>query len=522
MRRFACFAGLLVISLVLALAPSPGAYAPDPPRTELRFEVTMARGLLAAPREGRVLVVLNPNQAREPRATIGDTGAKAPPLMGVDVKDFAPGKTAVVDQDVMVYPYEHLARIPAGKYWAQAVFDHNPDLHLPDAPDNLYSDPLEIMLDPLRGGTIRLELKHKIAAEELPRDTALVRYLKFRSELLSKFHGRPIYLRAGVVLPRDFDREPERRYPLRLHIGGFGDRYTEVGDMMAEGASFRRAWLAEKAPKMLLLHLDGAGPLGDPYQVNSDCHGPYGDAVVKELIPHVEKTFRGLGKPHARVQDGHSTGGWVSLALQVFYPDFFGGAWAHAPDPVDFHAFELIDLYSDDNAYINSHGFERPGARDINGDTRFTVRNEVLRERVMGRGNRWELSGKDWGSWNAVFGGRKADGTPAPLWDGATGKLDPTQVEHWKQYDLRRILERDWKALGPKLRGKLRVWVGEADDYFLNDAVHLLDDFLRTARPAAQHRFVYGSRKNHGWRGLTWGQLLQEMGDASARAEKEP
>src|SRR5437660_12799070 len=134
---------------------------------------------------------------------------------------------------------------------------------------------------------------------------------------------------------------------------------------------------------MLLHHLDGPAPYGDPYQVNSATNGPYGDAVTQELIPHVEKKFRGVGRPYARVLDGVSTGGWVSLALQIFYPDRFNGAWAHAPDPVDFRAYELINIYKDENAYVNAHGFERAASRDRNGEVRTTVRHECQMEMVL-------------------------------------------------------------------------------------------------------------------------------------------
>jgi hypothetical protein len=221
------------------------------------------------------------------------------------------------------------------------------------------------------------------------------------------------------------------------------------------------------------------------------------------------------------VLDGHSTGGWVSLALQVFYPDFFNGTWSHAPDPVDFRCYELIDVYRDTNAYVNRFGFERPSERALDGDVKTTVRHECQLERVLGGGGRWELSGKDWGAWNATFGPRGADGLPRPLWDGVSGKIDRGVLEHWKKYDLRLVLQKDWPTLGPKLRGKLRIWVGEADDYFLNNAVHLLDDFLAKAKPAYGGKITYGPRRGHGWRGLSDNQMMEEMAAAVERGRKE-
>ncbi|MFL6112214.1 MAG: alpha/beta hydrolase-fold protein, partial [Catenulispora sp.] len=357
-------------------------------------------------------------------------------------------------------------------------------------------------------------LAHRVPPEELPPPTEHLRFVKLRSEKLSRFHGRPIYLRAGVILPPGYGAEPGRRYPLRVHVGGYGTRFTEVRALMARGSEFRRAWLAGDAPRMLLLHLDGAGPFGDPYQVNSANNGPYGDAVTQELIPHVERTFGASGRPHARVLDGASTGGWVALALQTFYPDSFNGAWAHCPDPVDFRAFELVNVYRDANAFVNAHGFERPAAREPGGDVRSTMRHECRLEAVLGRGGRWTLSGKDWAAWNAVFGPRGDNGLPRPLWDGRTGRIDRDVIEHWQQYDLRLVLQREWATLGPKLRGKFHVWVGDADDYFLNNAVHLLDDSLAEAHPPFAGRITYGPGKGHDWRGLGERELMDEMARA--------
>jgi hypothetical protein len=512
----------VVLLLLLIAGVSPfWAAEPGVPATALRFEVTMAEGLLPAPQDGRLLLVLDRKKRPEPRHAIGQPGMKAPPLLGRDVRGFAPGVVAVVDQGTLLAPLPHLAALPKGEYFVQAVFDVSRDLRLPDAPGNLYSGPLAIKLDPERGGRVRIELTHRVPPEQLPAEDEHVKYVKLRSELLSRFHGRPIYLRAGVILPRDHARGPERRYPLRVHIGGYGTRFTEVREMMHPESEFRKLWLRDDTPRMILLHLDGAGPHGDPYQVNSANNGPYGDAVTQELIPHIERTFRGIGRPHARVLDGASTGGWVSLALQVFYPDFFNGAWSHAPDPVDFRAYELINIYEDENAYINERGFERPAARELNGDVRYTVRHECGIERVLGRGGRWELSGKDWCAWNAVFGPRGRDGLPRPLWDGVTGRIDREVIEHWKQYDLRLVLQQNWKTLGPKLRGKLRIWVGEADDYFLNNAVHLLDEFLQEVRPAYEGKITYALGKGHDWQGLSEKQMMEEMAGVVAKGQND-
>lgn len=501
----------LILALGVGLAV-PGRHA-----SGLRFEVTVAPGLLATPQTGRLLIVLGAQAEPEPRLAIGRTGLRNPPVFGRDVHDFGAGRVAVVDEAALGVPVERLSDIAPGEYFVQAVFMWNPDIRRPDAPGNLVSSVHRVRLDPARGGVVRLPLTRALP-EDSPPETEYVKFVKIPSRLLSAFHGRPIYLRAGVILPRDYERETTRRYPLRVHIGGYGTRWTNVLRLMAEGSEFRRVWLADDTPRMILLHLDGAGPYGDPYYVNSANNGPYGDALVQELIPYVERTFRAIGSPAARVLDGGSTGGWVALALQVFYPDVFNGAWAYCPDSVDFRAFQLINIYEDEDAYVNRYGFERPSARDVQGDVRFTMRHECQVENVLGLGDSYTMSGGQWGAWNAVYSPRGADGRPVPLWDPKTGKIHRQVAEHWKKYDLRLVLEQNWKTLAPKLRGKLRIWIGDADDYFLNNAVALLEEFLMRADPPAHARIVYGPRRGHCWRGISERELIAEMDKAIREA----
>ncbi len=502
-------AALPIVLTAGTTAMGEGARAPA-----LRFEVGMAAGLIPGSEDGRLLVMIGRRSRPEPRLAVGRPGLDAPPVLGRDVAGFAPGSVGVVDGSAAAFPIPSLALLPPGDYAVQAVFDRSRDIRSPNAPGNLVSRPERVRLDPAEGGVVRLELSRVLPPEELPKDGDLLRFLKIPSPLLTAFHGRPIALRGGVILPRDFDREPDRRYPLRVRIGGFGDRYTTVRAMMAPGSTFRGAWLADDAPRMVLLHLDGAGPLGDPYQVDSANHGPYGAAVTRELIPHIERLFRCGGRGAARVVDGGSTGGWVALALQVFYSDAFAGAWGCCPDPVDFRSLELVNIYEDRDAYLNDRGFERPAARELNGDTRYTMRHECAMENTLGRGDSYTRSGGQWGSWNATFGARGADGLPVPLWDSKTGRIDREAVAHWKGYDLRLFLEENWPALGPKLRGKLHIAVGDADDYFLNNAVRRLEVSLNRADPPAAATFRYGSGKGHCWEGLSERDLMAEMAKA--------
>jgi S-formylglutathione hydrolase FrmB len=482
----------------------------------LRFVVSIVPGLAAAPGDGRLFVILDRSDDPEPRFALDHSSPEAPPVLARDVRGFAAGSAVVVDQSAFAFPITNLAALPPGDYFVQALFDSNTSLRSPNAPGNLYSKPQRIQVNGARNRSVPLELTEQIPAERLPAETSLVKFVKIQSKLLSQFHRRPIFLRAGVILPRDYRPEEAGRYPLWVRIGGLNTRYTAVNGLMAQGSEFRRLWLAQGTPPLILLQLDGAGPYGDPYQVNSANNGPYGDALVQELIPFVEANFQAMGQPRARFLSGSSTGGWVSLALQVFYPDFFNGAWSSCPDPVDFRAFELVNIYQDDNAYVDRLGNERPSERDARGNVVLTMRREVGFENLLGGANSFTRSGQQWGEWNAVFSPRGPDGLPAPLWEPRTGKIDQAVAEQWKKYDLRLVLERNWKTLGPKLRGKLHIAAGESDQFFLNDAVHLLDEFLSRADPPFEGKLVYGPGKLHGWMDLSLREMLQAMSAAAS------
>jgi hypothetical protein len=419
--------------------------------------------------------------------------------------------TNVVNGSAFIFPITNLLALSPGPYWVQALFMCNPDLCLPNAPGNWYGVPQKLMLDPDKAAAIALELNHEIPPEELLPNTDETRFIKLKSERLSAFHHRPIYLRAGIILPRDYDHEQDRHYPLWVRIGGYGERYTVVNRLIHDQREFRPTWLANETPRFILLQLDGAGPYGDPYYVNSANNGPYGDALVEELIPYVEQNFRGRSDGHARVLSGVSTGGWVTLALQIFYPSFFGGAWASCPDPVDFRAFELVNLYQEANAYTDDSGRERSSERNLKGESVLSMRREVGLENLLGSGNSYTRSGEQWGAWNAVYSPHGADGRPMPIWDPQTGRIDRRVAEQWRKYDLRLVLQENWSTLGPQLRGKLHIASGEADQYYLNNAVHLLDDFLSHADPPAPKTIVYGPGKGHGWSNLNLRQMLDQM-----------
>ncbi len=479
---------LRLLALLLLTAPASAA--------GIRFEVTADAKLVAdTPAGGRLLIAVG-KKGQPPSFTSSDPFAL--PVLGVDVLKFAADTVVSVDATALTFPLKALEQLPKGEYVVRAIFAVNRDLSIPTAPGNWTSELTTVTLDPAADMPTKLKLTTTIP-KPTPKDTATVKYLELPSKLLSNFHKRPMVYRLAVVLPADFEKSPDRKYPLIVHVGGFGTRFTSGRGLQPDG-------------RFVQILLDGAGPFGDPYQVNSANNGPYGDALLREVIPHVEKTYRCIGTPKTRFVTGGSTGGWVSLALQVFYPDDFNGCWSLFPDGVDFRAFELIDIYKDENAYVNRFGFERPAKRTIDGDTAYSVRHECHLERVLGRGGRWELSGLDWASWNATYGPRGDDGLPKPLWDGATGKIDKSVLPHWEKYDLRKVLETNWPTLGPKLAGgKVHIWVGDADDYFLNNAVHRLKAAAeKFDKPKFDGVIEIAMRKGHGG-GWPRKDMLAEM-----------
>jgi hypothetical protein len=490
---------LAVMMLAPFLAAGLGEEPAVPPPS-IRFEVTIDPAAAGAmPVSGRVLVGIGRKGARP-----DFTRYKPPvlPILGADA--VAAGKVITLDAASDLFPCQSLGSLPAGRYSVQAILARNHDINLPDAPGNLYGEPVTVRIDPAAGTTVKLRLDRRLA-EVVPKDSATHRYLAIPSKRLTDFHGRPMVYRVGVVLPERFEQE-SRSYDLVVDIGGFGTRYTDAASRSPD-------------PRFVQIIPDGAGPFGDPYQVNSANNGPYGDALVEEVIPYIEKSFRCGGSPDSRFTCGASTGGWASLALQVFYPDFFNGCWSQCPDSLTFERYELIDLYRDENAFVNRFGFERPSTRTLDGDVISTVRHEVALEQVLGRGGRWELSGRDWASWNAVYGPRGKDGLPVPVWDGKTGKIDRSVAEQWKKYDLKLILEKNWKTLGPKLAGgKIHIWCGDADDYFLNAAVHRFKESVaRLKDPPFDGSIAIELRKGHGHGGWTRKQMLDAMARRAGR-----
>jgi hypothetical protein len=530
---------VLAALLGLTATANAGRLASPPPTFTVAYPAARAAG----PLDGRLLVLISTDSSGEPRFAISD-GPGTQLVFGVDVEAWRAGTDAVVDEGAFGYPVRSLAAVPPGRYWVQAVLNRyetfrRKDGHVvklpPDRgegqqwnrkPGNLYSAPGWVTIA-AGGAPFRLMLDQEIPPIPDPPETRYVKHERIQSRLLTEFWGRPMYLGAHVLLPEGFDSHPEARYPLVVDHGHFPydfegfrpeppdstipceysarfrlDCYNRI--QQAHAHQFYRDWTGPGFPRVLLIEIQHPTPYyDDSYAVNSENNGPYGDALMRELIPHLERKYRGIGQGWARFTYGGSTGGWEAMAVQVFYPDEFNGAWVACPDPIDFRAYTVVDLYQDENAYYLTSRWKRtprPGMRNWLGQVSTTLEETNHRELALGTRSR---SGDQWDIWEAVYSPVGPDGYPRRIWDKLTGVIDRDVAAYWREhYDLSHIIVRDWPTLGPKLRGKLHLYVGDMDNYYLNNAVYLMEDRLKTlTNPPADAEVDYGDRAEHCWNG---------------------
>ncbi|MHC5063242.1 MAG: alpha/beta hydrolase-fold protein, partial [Planctomycetota bacterium] len=377
------------------------------------------------------------------------------------------------------------------------------------SPGNAYSKVQKLHIDPSKGGTFQFEVTEVIPPIEFPADTDMVKRFRIQSEILSEFWGHPIYIGMTVLLPRGYEQNPSKSYPTIYKQGHFSTRPPYRHGPESE-------WMEDDFPRMLAVTIQHPSPyFDDSYGVNSANNGPYGDAIHQELIPEFEKRFRAINEPWARVLTGGSTGGWIAAALQVFYPDFYGGCWSFAPDCLDFRNVEGINIYEDKNAYYKIHEWRKvptPNTRNpATGEIVLTSKQRNHFELVHGTKGR---SGQQLDIWSAVWGPVGEDGYFKPLFDKFTGEIDPSVAEYWREnYDIRHILQRDWATLGPKLVGKLHFFAGRRDNFYLNIGVEHLEDFLMTTTdPYFAGSFSYGGRGGHSWSPFrSQGELIRVM-----------
>ena len=525
------FSGLWAQGAGAGGTPTPAGWPSG--RAKVRFEVTIPSAVRSEATTGRVFVILSRTNQPEPRLQIGRIGT---PMFGHDIVQLAAGQPAVVDGRDLGHPVWDLAEIPAGTYWVQAMVNVYSEFKRADgkvvwmhddqwegqqwnrSPGNLYSTPQQVAIDPSKASVVRLTTDQKVPPIAMPANTAWVERFRFESPSLSKFWGRPIYIGATVLLPKDYHRAT-MAYPVLYEQGHFS-----AGNPMRwdENGEPGKDWMKDDFPRVLVVTFQHPTPyFDDSYVVNSVNSGPYGDAVMRELIPEVEKRYRIIREPWARWLHGGSTGGWEALALQVFNPDFFGGTWAYCPDPVTFSDVEGINAYKDTNAFYKQvtewHRTPTINSREINGEVRQTSQQRNWMELANGTHGR---SGHQLDVWSATYGPLGEDGFFKPLFDKRTGAIDRSVADYWREhYDLLYYLQRNWATVGPKLVDKLHIYTGDADTYFLDRATRELEAWMKTTEnPHYEGFFLYGDNKPHCWSGpVSQSQRLKEMAQHGMR-----
>lgn len=511
---------------------------------DIYISITLSDSLNIESIDGRLLLMLSNNTENEPRFQINN-GLNTQLIFGKNVEGWKSGTAINFSAEDFGYPLESLEDVPAGTYYAQALLHvyetfnlstgHTVKLPMDNgegqqwnrSPGNIYNLPVSVSVDAEGDVHIDLVIDQIIPPIAEPEDTEWVKHIKFKSEKLSEFWGRDMYLGAHVLLPKGFNEHPEANYPLMIFHGhfpsDFGDWRTTPPDanmepeyserfnvegynliQQKEAYDFYQRWNSPDFPRFIIIEIQHPTPYyDDSYAVNSAAQGPYGDAITYELIPHIEEKFRGIGEGWSRFLYGGSTGGWEALAVQVKYPTEYNGCFAACPDPIDFRAYCLTNIYEDENAYYYKSDYRKvevPGHRNNLGQINTTVKAYNHLELVLGDKSR---SGQQWDIWEATYSPLGDDGYPKRLWDKYSGDIDKDVANYWKEnYDLRYILERDWDKLGKDLRGKIHIYCGDMDNYYLNNAVYLMEDFLEnTTDPYYEGEVDYGDRAEHCWNG---------------------
>jgi len=527
-----------IASVVLAVMGTLAAGAPA--AGSFRVAISFPASRTPQPVDGRVLLFVSDDGRTEPRFQSDQYRANTTrPIFGVDVDRLEPGRDVVIDDNAFGWPVRSLKDIPPGDYWVQALINRYETFHRSDGhtikmpmdqgegqhwerkPGNFYSKPVKIHVDPAAGGEIKISMDQEVPPITPPKDTKQVKYLRVQNDRLTKFWGRPMHLGAIVLLPSGWDTHPDARYPIVIHHGHFpssmeGDTWRETPPDAKANAAQRQAqeagyqfykdWNGAKFPRMIHLLVQHPTPyFDDSYAVNSANNGPYGDAITLDLVPMIEKQFRGIGQGWARALIGGSTGGWEAFGVQVMYPDAYNGAWALCPDPIDFRSYRSVNIYDEHNAYYYEDNrwkkTPKPGFRDFRDHLYSTFEDRNLVELAIGTHGR---SAGQHDAWASVFGPVGDDGYYKPLYDKLTGAIDPDVAKYWRDnYDLRYILQRDWPKLAPKLRGKIHITSGTMDNGYLNNAVYQMEEFLMRATPSSESEIVYGERREHCFTGDT-------------------
>lgn len=412
-----------------------------------------------------------------------------------EVSRWMPEQSIDIDVDRLAFP-AGWSQLPAGDYYVQAVLDVDHSYnYIGRGVGDLVSEVVKIHLPSASIPTLTLvkALPPSDPWMALPSAPAFVResmaaarqhatLVDFTSPSLSAFWGRPIHMRGWVLTPPGYDAKADKRYPVVYYTQGFGGNNDRVlGSLSNVDAAMAKG----EMPPMIWVFLDESNPTGTHEFADSVNNGPWGHALTEELIPQLESQYRMDGRPNGRFLNGHSSGGWATLWLQTRYPKVFGGTWSTSPDPSDFHDFTGIDLYAPNaNAYHRPDGSAYPLVRD-HAKVLGTFEQFAKLERVLGSYG-GQLASFDW-----VFSPRGKDGQPEPMFNRDTGAIDPAVVAYWRDhYDIAYRLQQQWPKLKADLDGKIHLYVGTADTFYLDGAAHKLQTVLDGLHAKSEFHFL--------------------------------
>lgn len=419
-----------------------------------KFKVSYTTDAYEGPFTGKVILYLS-KYGKTPKDL--NYGMPLFCVFSTTVNNVKPNATILIDDSAIAYPVK-LSDIERGEYYAQAVWDrNNGGRNIGNSQDNMYNEPIKINLTKNFDETFSINCSSKIPVPKFE-ETDYVKELKAPSTLLSSFYKKDMTIDAAIILPAEYYSEPTRMFPVLYKVSGFGGDYHSYSGKDAKSSPI-------DSIHCITVFLDGNCPTGHSTYANSANNGPWGDALVNELIPLIEKNFRCNG---ARFLTGHSSGGWTVAWLQVNYPKVFAGCWSSAPDPVDFRNFQLVNIYDDKNMYYDEEDNIRMDGTIAGRIPWVYLKDDYLIENVLYRGEQYQ-------SWNAVFGDMTKDGVPESICNVNTGDIDPVVVSHWKNYDISLILRNHWEELKPDLDSKIRFSVGTDDNFFLDKSVILLE-----------------------------------------------
>ncbi len=443
---------------------------------------------------GRLYLFLSKNANAEPRTQTWPSPTNKTYIFAKNMEGYQPDGILEIQNDkswISTATWT-LDQVPAGEYYVQILWDQDLNESRIDAPGNLTSETQRIVIN--QPTEIDLLLNQSISKREV-KSHDLAKVVDIKSEILSAWWNKPIQLKASVLLPHGYDNN--KAYPIRYNVAGYGGRYTRINYML-NSENFMNWWDSAEAPQVITVFLDGEGPFGDSYQMDSENSGPYGEALIKEFIPYIESKYRGTDESKTRFVDGCSTGGWVSLGLQLYYPDFFNGVYSYSPDAIEFENYQLINIYKDENAFVNEYGYSRPVMRSTNGEPMLSLKEFIQYENVLGASNSYLNSGGQFSAHTALYSPKGENDLPQPLFDPITGVIDSVVAEHWKKYDFKIHAQKNWQELGPKIQGKIFIWMGDMDNFYLNPATRAFADFLEeTENPKSDAEIVFSPMEGH-------------------------